>query len=64
MSFANETFKTTFFEGKAPIIVDGDLSDWDVIGAIPVDIPIINEKFALFTFIMDILNFYSICCAW
>jgi len=44
MVFA-ETVNTVYVAGKAPIIVDGDLLDWNQFNVAPIKLTKFNEKY-------------------
>jgi len=41
-----ETISTVFVDGKAPIIIDGDLSDWNQLDITPIRLAQFNQKYS------------------
>jgi len=42
--YGNELYSTVYCEGKNPIIIDGDLSDWDALDISSVPLPFFQSK--------------------
>lgn len=44
--FAAETVNTVYVDGKAPIIIDGDLSDWNFLNITPIKLEQFNKQYS------------------